>query len=225
MILNNMKLFSTLVAILFMADTTPCFAKEPSEIVRNSLLYAYGVKDIDIAETFHPHHDLWMIPHKFDENQVKEIKELKISVEDNSVFTETVGQSLIYTEITNGKVAPGFYLKGIYSQHERLILMFLYAALLRDEKDIARYVSHANQVTFDKTPKAANGDMDVYAEILSTMPIVRSSDPVSDAKEKSITYRVPLGKQGTKITLRRFDGKWKIDSSNGFHIPMEFFWR
>ncbi|MCF6313487.1 MAG: hypothetical protein L3J39_13665 [Verrucomicrobiales bacterium] len=220
-----MKLLHSILAATFVAHTALAAADEPSDIVRKSILYAYGVKDLKVGDIFHPHDDLWMIPHKFDEESVKAVKAMDITVDGDSVFTRTVGRALIYTEISKGKVAPEFYLKGIYSQHERVILEFLYAALLRDKDEIAKFTSDADKITFDDTPKAAWGDMDVYIGVLQTIPVVRTSDAKADAKEKSVTYRIPLGKKGTEITLRRFDGSWKIDSSKGLFVPMEFFWR
>jgi hypothetical protein len=220
-----MKKLHSILAATFVAHSVLLAADGPSDIVRKSILYAYGEKDLNISEIFQPHDDLWMIPHKYDEESVKDVKAMKITVEDDSVFSGTVGQVIIFTEISKGKVLPQFYLKGIYSQHERLIIEFLYEALLRDKEEFAKYVSDADKVTFDNTPKAASGDMDVYAGVLQTIPVVRSSDPATDAKGKSVTYRIPLGKHGTKITLRRYDGEWKIDSSKGLFVPMEFFWR
>lgn len=220
-----MKFILSIFAATFVTQGALVAADDPSETVRKSILYAYGVQDLNISEIFHPHDDLWMIPHKFEEESVKAVRSMKIKVDGDSVFSGTVGRALIYTEISKGKVAPIFYLKGVYSQHERLILEFLYAALLREKDEIAKFTSNADKVTFDDTPKAAWGDMDVYIGVLQTIPVVRSSDPKIDAKEKSVTYRIPLGKKGTKITLRRFDGSWKIDSSKGLFLPMEFFWR
>ena len=100
-----------------------------------------------------------MIPHKFDEDLVKAVRTLKIDVKNNSVFSGTIGSAIIYTEISDGKVAPQFYLSGVYSQHHQLILRFLAASLLREKDDIAQFTSDADKVTFDDTPKAAWGDM------------------------------------------------------------------
>ena len=220
-----MKYISAVITATLISHSLLIAADAPREIVRKSILYAYGVKDLNIKEIFHQHDDLWMIPHKFDEESVKAVKSMKITVDDDSVFSGIVGRALIYTELSKGKVKSEFYLKGVYSQHERLILEFLYSALLRDKNEIANLTSHADKVSFDDTPKASRGDMGVYIGVLQTVPVIRSSNSKTDKKEKSVTYRIPLGKKGTDITLRKFDGSWKIDSSKGLFVPLEFFWR
>jgi hypothetical protein len=86
-------------------------------------------------------------------------------------------------------------------------------------------VTNIENIDFGGATKASYGDMDVYAQILGILPILRSSDPSNDIKSKSVTYKVPLGKNGFELKLVKIGNTWKVDSRENLNVPLEFFFR
>ncbi|MFK7785258.1 MAG: hypothetical protein AB8B56_09085 [Crocinitomicaceae bacterium] len=211
------------ITILSIAAAT-CYGSN-EDTVRKYIAYTYGNTEVDMSDICHEHPDNWMIQGNEKKEVEPLIQNLKISITDPGIFTTVLGRDLIFTEIRNGKIDTTFNREGIYTIHKQLILMFLYHSLLQDEEQIKGLVTDVSNISFGSFPKAGYGDMDVYAGILNNLPIHRTSDPLSDSKTQTITYRLPLGKNGFELTLLKLENTWKIDSHEKIETPMEFFWR
>jgi hypothetical protein len=193
------------------------------------LRYIYGAEDVDIAKVCLPTDDLWMLPGAKNTNAWKAITALKLdSKKENGILSGVIpqaqGQDLYFVELREGKVDPAMNLDGVYMMHRQLVLMFLYSALRGDSAQIARLTTDATKVDVIG-PKAPPGDMDVYQEVLASMPIVRSSKPSDDAKSKSVSYRVPLSENALMLRLVKQGSTWKIDTSKTVKVSLEFFYR
>jgi len=131
---------------------------------------------------------------------------------------------IYFIETRDGKVDPAFKLDGIYILHRQLVLQFLYAALSQNRRMHGRLATDSSKVRI-VGPKAPPGDMDQYGSILQMMPVVRSSKPADDAKSRTVSYRVPIGDEALKLTLRKDGSTWKIDTSRTVQVPLGFFFR
>lgn len=218
-----MKQFTIL---LFLALTSCVFsAPSPAESARTFLLFQYGKDIANITDICLPSKDLWMLQGKSNPQQQKLVQDTKIRVGANGLFMDTIERDICIVEMKDGKVDPAFNLELVYGMHRKLVLQFLYCSLLQENDQLARLVTNIENVSFGGAPKASYGDMDVYSEILSILPVTRCSTPSVDAESKSASYRIPLGDQITTLTIIRSDGLWKIDTSKKITVPLKFFWR
>lgn len=197
----------------------------PADTARQFLRALYGDSKVDLTGICHPHADLWMLPGAKHEAGLAAVDAEKIRIDETGVFISSINQDLCVVELRDGKVDPAFNLRTTAFVQWRTVLQFLHACLLQDRDQLAQLTTHPGNVSFGKFPAAAPGDMDVYEELLSLLPVVRSSNPADDAISRSITYRVPLGPQGYAIRLIRDGRAWKIDTSKKTVVPLEFFYR
>ncbi len=215
--------------ILRLALFALCFgvaaSATPADTARQFLRALYGDPKVDLAKVCHPHDDLWMLPGAKHEVRLAAVNAAEIRIGESGVFTALITQDLCVVELREGKVDPAFNLRMTAFAQWRTVLQFLHACLLQDRDQLAHLASHPGNVAFGKAPAAAPGDMDVYEELLALLPVVRSSNPVDDAKSRSVTYRVPLGPQGFAVRLNRDGSAWKIDTSKKTVVPLEFFYR
>ena len=197
----------------------------PADTTRQFLRALYGDPEVDLAKICHPHDDLWMLPGAKHEVGLAAVDAEEIRIGETGVFTALINQDLCVVELRDGKVDAAFNLRTTAFVQWRTVLQFLHACLLQDRDQLAHLTTHPGNVSFGKAPATAPGDMDVYEELLGLLPVVRSSNPVDDAKSRSVTYRVPIGPQGYAIRLIRDGSAWKIDTSKKTAVPMEFFYR
>jgi hypothetical protein len=71
---------------------------------------------------------------------------------------------------------------------------------------------------------AKQGDLDVYQEILTQLPVVRLPQP-TDATTRSATYRLPLGPNGSELRLVLRSSGWKIDSDQPLELRLDQLWQ
>ena len=196
----------------------------PVETAKDFLSFAYG-KEVDINTLCLPNDDLWMLSGKSNPEALKALESAKIKAKGTGVTIDIIGRDIAVVELRDGKVDASFNLESVYGIHRRLILNFIYASLLQEKETLARLVTHPGNVSFGKAPKAGYGDMDQYGEILSLLPVIRSSQPASDKQSRSITYRLPLGPEGVSLRLGKNDNTWKVDTSSKLTVPLEFFFK
>jgi hypothetical protein len=122
-------------------------------------------------------------------------------------------------------VNPQLNLEQLFGLHREVVRRFIYLSLLQDRDRLSRLVTNIDNVSFGPVPKAGYGDMDVYGEVIGTLPVARTSSPGDDSKSQSIAYRIPLGDEILKLRLVRKDGLWRIDTSSQLVVPLRFFWR
>lgn len=211
--------------VLFALCTAVVASATPADTARQFLRALYGDPKVDLAKICHPHDDLWMLPGAKHEVGVAAVDAAEIRIGETEVFTALINRDLCVVELRDGKVDPVFNLRMTAFAQWRVVLQFLHACLLQDRDQLGHLTTHSGNVSFGKAPAAAPGDMDVYEEFLALLPVVRSSNPVEDAKSRSVTYRVPLGPEGYAIRLIRDGSAWKIDTSKKTVVPMEFFYR
>lgn len=196
-----------------------------SDTAKALLMYTYGKDDVDIQSKCTPNEDIWMLKGPYDKEQLHAVEATKIKISKSGVYSGLIGKEVCFIELREGKVDPSFNLDPVYAFHRRLILELIYSSLLQDKETLKNIVTNVENVSFGKAPKAGSGDMDQYGSIISMIPIVRSSSPSSDKISKSITYRIPLGKNGFSLRLVMKENRWKIDSSSKIELPLEFFFQ
>lgn len=197
----------------------------PVDTTRQFLRALYGDSQVDLASICHPHDDLWMLPGAKNEAGLAAVDAEEIRIDKTGVFMSTINQDLCVVELRDGKVDAGFNLRMSAFVQWRTVLQFLHACLLQNRDELTKLTTHPANVSFGKFPAASPGDMDVYEELLSLIPVMRSSTPADDAKSRSITYRIPFGSQGFAIRLLRDGNAWKIDTKEKTVVPLGFFYR
>jgi len=215
-----------IIPILFLVIISAAYAAPKSEeVVRSFLTYQYGGEVLDIDKLCIPCPDLWML-RGVDQPQKRDaIKQLEVKVGSTGVFMNTVEQDICIVELKDGHVDPQFNLAMVQQIHKQMILGFVYNSLLQDKDEISRLVTNTANVSFGGAPKAGNGDMDVYANILALIPVLRVSEPQSDVQTKFVTYRMPIGSEIFIVRIVKRDGKWKIDTDKKIIVPLKYFWQ
>ncbi|MFH1496509.1 MAG: hypothetical protein ABII82_01670 [Verrucomicrobiota bacterium] len=220
---------SLLLAVVVVFSGVSLLATEPAltpaETVRAFLTYQYGGDNLRIQEICLPSPDVWMLRGADQPDKLKLVESLKPKIGTNGLFMEMVGRDVCIVHVRDGKVDPRFNLETVYQMHRQLILHFMYYALLQEKTELARVVTDAGKVSFGGAPKASYGDMDVYAELLQIIPILRSSDPEADALSKTVTYQLPLGSEIFSLQLVKAGSTWKIDTDKKITVPLRYFWR
>jgi len=215
------------VVVLLLAFARPASSAET--VTARFLRHIYGVEDADISKICVPSDDLWMLPGAKNAAALQSIAALKLDAAKrdgvlSGVIGHAQGQDLYFVELRDGKVDPAMNLDGIYLMHRQLVLRFLMVALVRDKSMLERLSTDARNVDI-VGPKASRSDMDVYSDVITSFPVVRSSKPADDAKSKTVTYRVPLGDKGLLLTLKKEGSTWKIDTGKKLTVPLEYFFR
>jgi hypothetical protein len=195
------------------------------DVAKKYVMFTYGEKFDDVSSFVHSNPDTWMIPGERNPSAIALVKDANIKLNDPGVYSGFIGRDLIFLEVYDGKVNPAYSLSSIYSLQKRLVLEFFYASLLQNKNRLKGMVTNIENIDFGGATKASYGDMDVYAQILGILPILRSSDPSNDIKSKSVTYKVPLGKNGFELKLVKIGNTWKVDSRENLNVPLEFFFR
>ena len=188
------------------------------------LRFIYDGDANDIAKICITTNDLWMLPGRKDDAALKMIGEMDDSEFKNGVVSGMLGTSFYFFEIRDDLVDPTFYLESVYTLHRRLARQFLLSSLTQNERTLGRFATHPGKITFsgDKVNMAEVG---VYGEAIGSFPVVRTSKPEEDAKSRSVTYRLPLGTGGLELKMIKSNSFWKIDTSDGLTVPLEFFSR
>jgi hypothetical protein len=211
--------------LLSLLATGAFAAPKPAEVVRSFLEYQYGGNVPGIGELCMPNPDMWML-HGADQPRKRDaIRQLEVKIGATGVFMDTIEQDICIVELRDGLVDPQFNLALVQRIHQELVLQFLYHSLLQDKEALNRLVTNSSNVSFGDAPKAANGDMDVYSNVLSLIPVVRVSQPKTDSQSQSVTYRLPLGDEIFVVRIVRLQGVWKIDTDNKVTVPLRYFWR
>jgi hypothetical protein len=209
-----------IVALLVFLST----AQGAEPVAKKFLRYIYGADDIELTNVCHLSEDVWMLRGAKNVSALAELDSLKMNAKPTGITSGLVGRDIYFIETRDGKVDPAFNLDGIYVLHRQLVLQFIYAALSQNRGMLGRVATDASKIKIDG-PKAAPGDMDQYGSIIEMMPVVRSSKPADDAKNRTVTYRVPIGEKALTLTLVKDGSTWKIDTSKSVSVPLEFFFR
>ncbi|MEZ6058551.1 MAG: hypothetical protein R3C01_17760 [Planctomycetaceae bacterium] len=216
-----MKLTLSFLALM-LVSATAAHCAEPA--AKQFLRYLYGAEGIELADVCHPSDDAWMLRGTRNEGALAELNRLKFTDKPSGITSGVIRSDMFFVETRDGKVDPAFNLSGIYSTHRQLVHFFVYACLSQNRDLIERLTTDATKVKLDG-PKAASGELGHYGAIIETLPVIRSSQPVDDAKSKTVTYRIPLGDEGVSLTLVRQGGTWKVDTSTAVQVPLEFFFQ
>jgi hypothetical protein len=224
--MNRLKLMCCALAIsqFYCASTVMGAEAIASQFLR----FLYG-DAVDVTNICHPHEDLWMLPGAKNTNALRAVAAIKFDpANTNGVVSGVIPQrnmnDLYFVELRNGKVDPAINLDGVYQLHRQKILMLLYGALIRSRERMADVVTDPMNVEIIGK-KAAPGDMDVYSDVLSSMPLVRHSKPADDFKTRTVSYRVPLSDTSIVFTLLKQGSTWKVDTSKPIKLPLEYFFR
>jgi hypothetical protein len=215
----NIRLFAILLVSLSVAECS-----EP--VTKQFLRYIYGAEGVELSNICLPSDDAWMLRGAKDTNALAALDSLKIATKPTGVTSGLVGKDMYFVETREGKVDPAMNLDGIYMMHRQLVLRFIYSALSHNQRMLRQIVTDASKVKIDGPKNAPpGGDMDVYGPIIEHLPVVRSSKPQDDAKNRTVTYRVPLGEEALTLTLVKEGSTWKIDTSETVRVSLEFFYR
>jgi len=193
-------------------------------LAQKFLHYCYGAEGIDISAICHPTDDLWMLRGAKQDEAIKAVNETDLKLGNSGVFSGPIGRDFCVVQMRDGKVDPSYNLEHTYSAHRQLVLQFVFACLTQDKQDLAKLITNPTNVSFGKTKPAAGGDLDVYGSVISLIPVVRSSKPASDKTTKSISYRLPIGRQEIILKLIKRGSTWLVDGSSPINMPMEFFY-
>jgi hypothetical protein len=188
------------------------------------LLYCYGADGIDAAALAHPNDDLWMLRGAKDEAGIEAVKATDLKLGPSGVFSGPIGRDFCVVQMRNGKVDPGYNLAQVYGLHRTLVLQFVFACLSQEKSELQKLVTNPANVSFGKTKPARAGDLDVYADVVSMIPVLRSSMSAADKASKSVSYRLPIGREEVVLKLIKKGSTWLIDSSAPIKMPMEFFY-
>lgn len=197
-------------------------AATPAEQFLN---YIFGAEGVEIEKVCWPHDDLWMLRGANNPEALKEVADARIKHGKNEVLWQGIQRNLYIVSVRDNRVEPVFNVEQAYFVHRKLMAHFLYAALQQDKQTLGRLVTKVENVSFGRVRAAPNGDMDIYAEYIGMLPLVRASSPAEDKISKSVTYRVPLGPKGFEVRMVKGDKSWLIDTSKPVSVPLEFFWR
>jgi hypothetical protein len=196
----------------------------PADTAKQFLSHLYGA-EVDLAAICHPNDDLWMLRGVPNPAGQAAIAATEVKVAATGVFAGLIEHDFCVVEMRDGKVDARLNLDTAYSQQHQLILQFLYFSLLQDKKELTRRVTNVGNVSFGRVKAASPGDMDVYQNVLELLPTRRASTPAQDRNSQSITYFVPLGKNGFLVKLvKPGAGPWKVDTSAKTVVPLELFW-
>jgi len=210
-----MTVLATMVFPLAISAQTPA---------QKFLHYCYGAEGVDIVAICHPTDDLWMLRGAKNDEAIKAVNETPLRLADSGLFSGPIGRDFCVVQMRNGKIDPSYNLEHVYSTHRQLVLQFVFACLAQDKQDLAKFVTNPANVSFGKAKPAARGDLDVYADVVSLLPSVRSSNSASDKNAKSISYRLPIGQQEIVLKLIKRGSTWLVDSTSPIKMPMEFFY-
>ncbi|MBI5770314.1 MAG: hypothetical protein HZA93_21240 [Verrucomicrobia bacterium] len=208
---------ASLVAALL--STVICHASP----VSSYLAYRFGASATVDEGTMHRHPDSWMLAGPRNEAAIREMASEPLEMSKDGTYLTTIANTIIFIEIRNGKVDPTANLEAIYLKQKQLVAHLLLASLEQNTEALAKIVTDVKNVSFGKAPRAGGGDMDQYAVILAEMPPYRVSEPTSDAKSRSVTYRIPIGSYGLLLKLVPVNGVWKIDTGTKLEIPLRMF--
>lgn len=217
--MNRFRLLLPLFALLFASWTR---AASVGELY---LRHLYGDPTTDISAICWPNDDLWMLAGRKNAAGLAEIAESKISHDRDEVFWENIQNGLCIVEVRDGKVDPRFLLEQIRLQHRELILRFIYAALTADAESMRRLTTDPAKVKLAPEKAPPGGDLDVYQEVIALLPVVRVSPPADDKVSHSVSYRLPLGKDGFLVRLVKKEGGWLVDTTHRIDVPLEFFFK
>jgi hypothetical protein len=201
----------------------------PLEIVAQTtpqkfLLYCYGADSIDITAITHPNDDIWMLRGARNEEGIEAVKTADLKLEASGVFSGPIGRDFCVVQMRTGKVDPGYNLEQVYGMHRRLVLQFVFACLSQEKSALQRLATNPANISFGKTNPARAGDLDVYADVISMIPVLRASASAADKTSKSVSYRLPIGRQEVVLKLVKKERAWLVDSSAPIKMPMEFFY-
>lgn len=208
------------LALILFAFAATTHASDPAP--KAFLKYVFGDPTADAAKVCLSTNDIWMLPGRRDDAALKAIDALSDDEFKDGVAHGVIGTSFYFFEMKGGKIDPTFYLEAVYAIHRRLALEFVMATLMQDRRTLDRLTTDGSKVNF-KGEKMGYAEIEQYAQVLSLFPVVRSSQPEADAASKSVTYRLPLGKQALSLTMVKAESKWKIDSTGGISVPLELF--
>jgi len=187
------------------------------------LMYCYGADGIDITAITHPNDDVWMLRGTKNEEGIQAVKAADLKLEASGVFSGPIGQDFCVVQMRGGKVDPRYNLEQIYGVQRAVVLRFVLACLTQDKSTLQRLVTNPANVSFGKARAAQPGDMDVYADVVSLIPVLRASAPAADKASKSVSYRLPIGRQEVVLKLVKKERAWMVDSTAPIRMPMEFF--
>jgi hypothetical protein len=208
--------------VLLLIASSAAQAAEPA--ARQFLRYIYGAEGIDVAAVSHPSDDLWMVRGARNPEALATLDKMQFEARSAGITSGTVKTDLFFVEMRDGKVDPAFNLDGIYFMHRQLVLHFVYAVLTGDERKLAGLTTDASKVEIVGT-RAMPGEMGQYAAVIGLIPVVRASMPADDARSRSVTYRIPISTEGLALRLIKDGNTWKIDTSKGVSVPLQFFFR
>jgi hypothetical protein len=189
------------------------------------LRYVYGADGIDLPKIAWPHDDIWMLRGAKNPAGLTQLESEKLPHGSNEVLWKNIQNGLCMVEVREGKVDPAFMLEQVYTLHRQLILQFIFGSLSQDAETLGRVTTNPNNVAFGGTKAAARGDMDVYADVISLIPILRVTTPTADKASQSVAYRVPLGKEGFTVTLVKNGSNWLIRTDTKTEVPLAFFFQ
>lgn len=202
-----MKIHLLLSALRLGFGTDAVFSATPAQQFLDNL---YGAPGVDVDKLCLPNDDLWMLSGPTNEAQIQAVAEAKVNVHSNEVFFAPINSDLCVVEMRDGKIDAGFNFESVYTSHRKLILYFIYACLADDKKALARFTTHPQNVKITGRGKVGDGDLDQYQEIISSIPVVRSSLPSADKISKSVTYRFPMLGKAVAVRLTKEAGAWKL---------------
>jgi hypothetical protein len=187
------------------------------------LLYCYGADGIDIASITHPNDDVWMLRGAKDEDGIKAVKATDFKLGASGVFSGPVGRDFCVVQMRAGKVDARYNLEQIYGVQRSVVLRFVLACLTQDKSALERFTTNPANVSFGNAKPAPAGDVDVYAEIITLIPVLRASAAAADKASRSVSYRLPIGRQEVMLKLVKKEKAWLVDSTAPIKMPMEFF--
>ncbi len=190
--------------------------------VKDFLVHIHGGEGVDIAKVCWPHDDLWMIRGVRNDAALRQVQQEETGRDTVQWFS--IQNGLCIVELRDGRVDARFLIDQIRFVHRQMVLRFVYAVLRHDRQEIARLVTRPEQVKLGRWAAAPEGDLDVYQEILTQMPVVRLPKP-TDATTRSATYRLPLGPSGSELRLVHRSSGWKIDSDRPLELRIDQLWQ
>jgi hypothetical protein len=188
------------------------------------LLYCYGADGIDIAALSLPNDDLWMLRGVKDQDGIEAVKATDMKLGASGLFSGPIGRDFCVVQMRSGKVDPAYNLSQVYGVHRALVLQFVFACLSQEPSQLQRLATNPANISFGKTKPARAGDLDVYADVVSNIPVLRASAPAADKVSKSVSYRLPIGREEVVLKLVKKENRWLVDSSAPIKMPMEFFY-
>jgi hypothetical protein len=216
-----MKTTIQCLACLFLALIS---ARAEDPVAKQFLRYMYGADGIDINRIAYPNVDNWMLRDAKNPTKLAAVEQEKIGAKKNGIYSGLIVADLYTVEVRDGRVDPSFTLELIQGGQKSIVRTLVYATLMRNQRFLKRATTDPSKVTI-VGEQASSGDMDQYGEIVSILPVIRTSKPESDAKTHTVTYRVPLGDAGLSVTLINRPDGWQVDTSKGLRISTDFFFQ